>query len=144
MQESQPKNVVEDGDIKKEYEAQFKFLDNSVRALKQRLEKEKALHKEDNNGVMNENLVLIKDIEKLSVTISGKQAEFSKLGGIKILKTVHEKIKEKEEMLAAANNMDENQDYAQSQDNYDNSDEKQIQVKKRYIEQLRQRRDMLD
>lgn len=134
MQESQPKNVVEDGDIKKEYEAQFKFLDNSVRALKQRLEKEKALHKEDNNGVMNENLTLLKEIEKLSIVIAGKHTEFSKLGGIKILKTVHEKIKEKEEMLAAANNMDENQNYAQSQDNYDNSDEKQIQVKKRYIE----------
>ena len=49
MQESQSKNVVEDVDIKKEYEAQWKFLDNSVRALRQRLEKEKTLHKEDNN-----------------------------------------------------------------------------------------------
>lgn len=31
-----------------------------------------------------------------------------------------------------------------NQDNYDNSDEKQIQIKKRYIEQLRQRREQLE
>jgi hypothetical protein len=34
MQETQVKNVVEDGDIKQEAEAQWKFLDNSVKALK--------------------------------------------------------------------------------------------------------------
>ena len=83
MQESQSKNVVEDVDIKKEYEAQWKFLDNSVRALRQRLDKEKTLHKEDNNQVMNDNMKLIHDINKLRSTINEKHTEFSKLGGIK-------------------------------------------------------------
>lgn len=83
MQESQPKNVVEDGDIKKEYEAQWKFLDNSVRALKQRLEKEKTLHKEDNNAVMNENQKLLTEITDLRKVIADKNTEFSGLGGIK-------------------------------------------------------------
>ena len=59
MQETQVKNVVEDGDIKQEAEAQWKFLDNSVKALKQRLEKEKAIHKEDNNHVMDDNQQLL-------------------------------------------------------------------------------------
>ena len=62
MQETQVKNVVEDGDIKQEAEAQWKFLDNSVKALKQRLEKEKAIHKEDNNHVMDDNQQLLQDI----------------------------------------------------------------------------------
>ena len=83
MQESQSKNVVEDVDIKKEYEAQWKFLDNSVRALRQRLEKEKALHKEDNNQVMNSNTELLKDINAIRRIITEKNTEFSKLGGNK-------------------------------------------------------------
>ena len=107
MQESQPKNVVEDGDIKKEYEAQWKFLDNSVRALRQRLEKEKALHKEDNNQVMNDNQKLIKDINKLRSTIVDRNTEFSKLGGNKQLKLVADKIKERDELIAAANNQEQ-------------------------------------
>ena len=65
MQETQVKNVVEDGDIKQEAEAQWKFLDNSVKALKQRLEKEKAIHKEDNNHVMIDNQQLLSDIQDL-------------------------------------------------------------------------------
>lgn len=65
MQETQVKNVVEDGDIKQEAEAQWKFLDNSVKALKQRLEKEKAIHKEDNNHVMDDNQQLLQDIQEL-------------------------------------------------------------------------------
>ena len=108
MQESQPKNVVEDGDIKKEYEAQWKFLDNSVRALRQRLEKEKALHKEDNNQVMNDNQKLLKDINEIRRIIVEKNTEFSKLGGNKQLKLVADKIKERDELIAAANNQEQN------------------------------------
>ena len=83
MQETQVKNVVEDGDIKQEAEAQWKFLDNSVKALKQRLEKEKAIHKEDNNHVMDDNQNLLKDIQALRGATAEKQTEFSKLGGTK-------------------------------------------------------------
>ena len=83
MQETQVKNVVEDGDIKQEAEAQWKFLDNSVKALKQRLEKEKAIHKEDNNHVMDDNQQLLSDIQELRRVTTEKQTEFSKLGGTK-------------------------------------------------------------
>ena len=68
------------------------------------MEKEKALHKEDNNGVMNENQQLLKDITELRRIIAEKHTEFSKLGGIKQLKIVNEKIKEREELIAAASN----------------------------------------
>ena len=135
--------MVEDGDIKKEYEAQWKFLDNSVRALKQRLEKEKTLHKEDNNAVMNENQKLLEDIKKIRGIVTEKNTEFSQLGGTKQLKIVHKKIEEREKMIEEAHQRD--QGFTNSnQDNYDNSDEKQIQIKKRYIEQLRQRREQLE
>lgn len=127
---------------KKEYEAQWKFLDNSVRALKQRLEKEKTLHKEDNNAVMNENQKLLKEIKDLRNVIADKNTEFSQLGGIKQLKIVHKKIEEREKMIEEAQQRD--QGFTANQDNYDNSDEKQIQIKKRYIEQLRQRREQLE
>jgi len=92
---------------------------------------------------MNENQKLLNEIRNLRNIIAEKNTEFSKLGGSKQLKIVHEKIKEREEMIAEANNMDQGFN-PQNTDNYDNSDEKQIQVKKRYIEQLRQRRDILE
>ena len=53
---------------------------------------------------MNENQDLLKDITELRRIIAEKHTEFSKLGGIKQLKIVNEKIKEREELIAAANN----------------------------------------
>ena len=43
-----------------------------MRALKQRLEKEKTLHKEDNNAVMNENQKLLEDIKKIRGIVTEK------------------------------------------------------------------------
>ena len=40
------KNVEIDPDIKKEYENQKRYLENSVNSLKKRLEKETQIHKE--------------------------------------------------------------------------------------------------
>ena len=40
------KNVEIDPDIKKEYENQKRYLENSVNSLKKRLEKEMKIHKE--------------------------------------------------------------------------------------------------
>ena len=64
-----------------------------MKALKQRLEKEKAIHKEDNNHVMDDNQQLLSDIQELRRVTTEKQTEFSKLGGTKQLKIVLEKIK---------------------------------------------------
>ena len=119
MQETQPKNVVEDADIKNEAEAQWKFLDNSVKALKQRLEKEKAIHKEDNNHVMDDNQQLLTDIHELRRVTIEKQTEFSKWGGTKQLKIVLEKIKQREELLAAANSAEQNTGFATTAGQYD-------------------------
>lgn len=59
------KNKEINPDIKKEYENQRKFLENSVHSLKKRLEKESEIHKEDNLAIMNENIKLIKEITDL-------------------------------------------------------------------------------
>ena len=53
------KNVEIDPDIKKEYENQRRYLENSQTSLKKRLEKEKQIHKEDNMNIMTENISLI-------------------------------------------------------------------------------------
>ena len=54
-----------DPDIKKEYENQKRYLENSVNSLKKRLEKETQIHKEDNNNIMKENMELINQISDL-------------------------------------------------------------------------------
>ena len=48
VKDQEMKNVEIDPDIKKEYENQRRYLENSKNSLKKRLEKEKQIHKEDN------------------------------------------------------------------------------------------------
>jgi hypothetical protein len=59
------KNVDIDPDIKKGYENQKKYLENSVNSLKKRLDKERQIHKEDNLFIMKMNLDLIGQITHL-------------------------------------------------------------------------------
>ena len=59
------KNVEIDPDIKKEYENQRRYLENSKNSLKKRLEKEKQIHKEDNMQQMKDNIKLIAMISEL-------------------------------------------------------------------------------
>ena len=59
VKDQEIKNVEIDPDIKKEYENQKRYLENSVNSLKKRLEKETQIHKEDNNNIMMENMELI-------------------------------------------------------------------------------------
>lgn len=69
VQQQAMKNAEIDPDIKKEYENQKKFLENSVHSLKKRLEKESEIHKEDNLAIMSENIILIKQINLLRQTV---------------------------------------------------------------------------
>ena len=59
------KNVDIDADIKKEYENQRRYLENSKNSLKKRVEKEQQIHKEDNMNIMRDNIKLIKMISEL-------------------------------------------------------------------------------
>ena len=59
------KNVEIDPDIKKEYENQKRYLENSKNSLKKRLDKESQIHKEDNVSIMRENIKLIYHIQEL-------------------------------------------------------------------------------
>ena len=65
VKDQEIKNVEIDPDIKKEYENQKRYLENSVNSLKKRLEKETQIHKEDNNNIMKENMELINQIAEL-------------------------------------------------------------------------------
>lgn len=69
------KNVEIDPDIKKEYENQKKYLQNSVNSLKKRLDKETIIHKEDNNVIMRDNIKLISEISKLRKTVKTLDSE---------------------------------------------------------------------
>jgi D-ribose pyranose/furanose isomerase RbsD len=53
VKDQEIKNVEIDPDIKKEYENQKRYLENSVNSLKKRLEKETQIHKEVNNLFIN-------------------------------------------------------------------------------------------
>jgi protein subunit release factor B len=63
------KNVEIDPDIKKEYENQRRYLENSQNSLKKRLAREKEAHKQDNMNIMKENIKLIKMISELRTEV---------------------------------------------------------------------------
>lgn len=69
VKDQEIKNVEIDPDIKKEYENQKRYLENSVNSLKKRLDKETQLHKEDNNNIMRENMELITQISELRLQV---------------------------------------------------------------------------
>ena len=52
-------------DIYSEYISQIKYLEKSVMMLKQNLQKDNEIHKQDNIRIMKENVELIKEINKL-------------------------------------------------------------------------------
>lgn len=54
-----------DSDIQREYHRQREYLEKSVEALKKRLARDMALHKQDNMRIMQENMSLIKEINEL-------------------------------------------------------------------------------
>lgn len=73
---SQPmKNAEIDPDIKKEYENQKRYLDNSKNSLKKRLEKEQQIHKQDNMNIMRENITLIRMITELRQQVKELKSE---------------------------------------------------------------------
>jgi hypothetical protein len=73
---SQPmKNAEIDPDIKKEYENQKRYLDNSKNSLKKRLEKEQQIHKQDNMNIMRENITLIRMITDLRAQVKELKSE---------------------------------------------------------------------
>lgn len=64
------KNVEIDPDIKKEFQNQTAYLQNSQNSLKRRLEKEKQIHKEENMTIMTDNVQLISLITKLRAKVN--------------------------------------------------------------------------
>mmetsp|Transcript_26936 Transcript_26936/g.41053 ORF Transcript_26936/g.41053 Transcript_26936/m.41053 type:complete len:247 (+) Transcript_26936:277-1017(+) len=75
VKDQEMKNVEIDPDIKKEYENQRRYLDNSKNSLKKRLEKEQQIHKEDNMNIMRENIKLIKMISDLRTKVKELKTE---------------------------------------------------------------------
>jgi hypothetical protein len=75
VKDQEMKNVEIDPDIKKEYENQKRYLDNSKNSLKKRLDKEQQIHKQDNMNIMRENIKLIKMISDLRIKVKQLQSE---------------------------------------------------------------------
>ena len=62
IQDQQAKEKNDDPEIKKEYDNQKRYLENSLHSLKKRLESESQIHKEENLNIMNANIKLIENI----------------------------------------------------------------------------------
>jgi hypothetical protein len=150
----QMKDVEVDSEIKKEFQAQEMYLINSKLKLKNDLKKKSMLHKEDNLNIMNENISLIQDIQDLRGRVRDANQYFNKIGGPKLLAIVLASQAKKNQMLEnnaheIPNDTDQplksqnstaskdRQDELEPLDGYDNSVAKNIAVKRKYIQSLR-------
>lgn len=79
VKDSTSKDVEVDPDIKKEYVNQKKYLESSHHSLQKRLEKEDQVHRQNNLNVMQENIHLIEEIQKLREDVANKTAEYKTL-----------------------------------------------------------------
>lgn len=93
------KTVEIDQDILNEYLAQRKYLEKSVDMLKQNLNKDQVIHKQDNFRIMKENVQLIKQINILRQEIKDIQSGVKSPDGK--TKTPTKTVKE----IGAANNV---------------------------------------
>lgn len=124
VKDKQMKNVDIDPDIKKEYENQKRYLENSQNSLKRRLAREQDAHKQDNMNIMKENIKLIKMISDLRTKVkqltSDEKASWTK-----------SKLKQQgqQNQMNAKKNLTEDQERLQQD----------IQYKRQYIEELEQR-----
>ena len=72
-------------EIKREDEAQLRFLKSVGDSLTARIEKEAALHLEDHKANMKANSDLITQILELRKNVKDKKDKFKQLGGDKVL-----------------------------------------------------------
>ena len=114
-------------DIKKEDEAQRKYLADCIAALKERKERDAKVYNEDNMNNMQKNTDLITDIGKLRDLVKTKKEEFKTLGGDKMLNLIlQKKPGERKQEQMAQEDIDEEALATQ----------KQIAVQKDYISRL--------
>jgi hypothetical protein len=141
--DSKKKQEDVDKDITKEFKAQAKFLENSNKKLQYQLNQRQTLHKEDNLNIMNENVQLIADVSHLRNEVKVAKDRIKDIGGANAL----EKIKATQEAMNAAESQvaDSNRggrhaaadDELEQVDGFDNSLHKNLAIKKKYIQQLR-------
>ena len=93
IQNQEAKNGNINPDIRKEYDQQKKYLENSMASLRKRVEIESEIHKQDNQKSMNDNVRLINDIRELRAKVielerrlqtkkTKRQDDFKKIKGI--------------------------------------------------------------
>ena len=88
-----PTDVEVDSDIKKEMDKQKQYQQNSVATLTKKFETSKAIHKEDNNNTMLENMELIKQITALRAEVKYLNEQFMSQGGKKAMELREEEEK---------------------------------------------------
>ena len=125
----------------KEYRNQISYLRKSVQMLNKNLQKDFDIHRKDNQRIMRENVELIKDVSRLRAAVKERQTDFNKAGGQKLLDAVkqkQEKLKESADADSGQGHHADPDDELEQVDGFDNSIARNLAVKKKYIQQLRE------
>ena len=131
VKDQEMKNVEIDPDIKKEYENQRKYLENSQDSLKKRLAREQDAHKQDNMNIMKENIKLIKMISELRREVKqlASQEKNTRTQAKMVANQSQMMNESKGDMENGYQGMTEEQQMQQSD----------LQIKRQYIDDLRKR-----
>ena len=100
------------------------------------------LHREDKTQVMQKNVMLIDDVQKLRQMVAEQKQAFNKLGGQKALDLVKAKQEAVKREREAAEGREERhagpEEELEAVDGVDNSIQNTLAVKRRYIAQMRE------
>lgn len=121
-------------EIKKEDEAQLKFLKAVGDNLNAKIEKQLAVHQEDHKANMKANSELIAQILKLRNEVRKTRDRFKERGGDKLLKQIIERETERENAKKAKN------DFTASSYNFENEApevQKEVLKRREYISELK-------
>lgn len=92
IENNEQKDVTIDGEIKKEFDSQKKYLESSYKTLSKTYELKKMAHKNDNQNIMQENCDLIEQIGKMRQNLKILNEEFVKRGGKKMMETKQQEL----------------------------------------------------
>ena len=92
IENNEQKDVEIDGEIKKEFESQKKYLESSFKTLTKAYEMKKLAHKNDNKNIMEENIKLIEQITKLRYNLKLLNEAFIKAGGKKQMEAKQQEL----------------------------------------------------
>ena len=147
IKDKEQKDVEIDGEIKKEFESQRKYLEASKKTLEKEYEMKKLAHKNDNQNIMLQNMDLLQQIVSLRSEIKELNKAFTTAGGSKAMEAKKQEMAQQDGDVPDQDNKGPGKSQTQEEEvthleeieGYENSIDNNIEARKNLIADYRHR-----